>query len=79
MKACDALHPALLATRCRHCGHCEVPQVAPGRGPHAAAALCPRCGGFVRWLKKRVVAELQAHSEFPLTLTQSLPMLPGEE
>jgi hypothetical protein len=71
--------PTLLATRCRHCGEVDVPTVAPGSGPHAAKLLCPHCDGFLRWLKKRVVAALQAHGEFPLTLTQSLPMLPEEE
>jgi len=44
----DIGHPVLLAQRCRHCHSITIPRVVPGRGPHAGAAVCSDCGGFLR-------------------------------
>jgi hypothetical protein len=56
-------HPILLAERCKHCGEVDIPRLNPGRGPHAAAAVCPQCTGFLRWVKKSVMAQLQTPVE----------------
>jgi hypothetical protein len=68
---------------CRHCGAIAEPQIGPGAGPHAAKAVCPPCGGFLRWLKKAIVAQLQASGEFslitpvpPVTLSREEPTMP---
>jgi len=52
-------HPVLLAQRCRHCGEVNIPRINPGKGPHAAAAVCPHCTGFLQWVKKTVMAQLK--------------------
>ena len=36
---------------CPHCGAVDVPRLGPGRGPHAAA-VCPHCGTWLKWLRK---------------------------
>jgi hypothetical protein len=41
------------ALPCMVCGTVAPPRVAPGRGPHAAAAVCSACGHWLRWLPKR--------------------------
>jgi hypothetical protein len=56
------VHPLLLAKRCRHCGEIDVPHLGPGRGPHAGAAHCPHCEGFLAWVPKAVMAQMQGES-----------------
>jgi hypothetical protein len=56
----DMGHPALLAQQCRHYHSITEPRINPGRGPHAGAAVCGECGGFLRWIRKSVMAQLQS-------------------
>ncbi len=49
--------PSLPATACHHCGTVDIPQLAPGNGPHAFRATCRHCGAFLRWVSKYTPAE----------------------
>ena len=63
----QTIHPAQLCQLCRHCGEVITPQLAPGRGPHAAALVCPRaqCGQFLRWVPRRLVEAIDEKSRIP--------------
>jgi hypothetical protein len=49
---------------CPGCG-CTCNRLAPGRGPHAAALECSRCGRWLRWIPKHVFAELMVARSRP--------------
>jgi|RhiMetdeSRZDD1v2_1073273.scaffolds.fasta_scaffold206501_2 hypothetical protein len=56
-------HPVLLAQRCRHCGEVDVPRISGGRGLHAGTATCVHCNGFLRWITKSIMAQLQVEGD----------------
>ena len=37
---------------CQRCQIAQRPGIHPGTGPHAAKAVCPTCGLFIKWLPK---------------------------
>jgi hypothetical protein len=41
----------------------DIPRISTGKGPHAAAAVCPHCTGFLRWIKKAIMAQLQTEGD----------------
>jgi hypothetical protein len=54
--------PLLLALRCKACGQTDRPVlVSPRPGScHVAAAQCRQCRAHIRYLKRKVAAQLQA-------------------
>jgi hypothetical protein len=52
-----AAHRLEQADACRRCGGGEG-KLGPGKGPHAAAWLCARCGPFLAWISKRELSDL---------------------
>ena len=48
---------------CQNCGG-KLASLGLGKGPHAASLRCAACGKFIKWLSRKLLAEMkggQAH------------------
>ncbi len=58
MSRSEATETKLIKAACRKCHGVQPCDVIIGPfGPHYAKALCSRCGAFIKWVKKTLVAE----------------------
>jgi ribosomal protein L37E len=60
MRMSSARRGGEMKDECKSCGF-YLFDINPGKGPHAAALHCNRCGRFHRWLSKKEYVDRPAY------------------